>query len=256
MNNTRYVVILGTILLASIVARPLLGGSANFIRGDVNDDGSFDIGDAIAGLDYLFGSTTLECVDALDANDDGGADIADAISILATLFSGGADPAAPFPSCGSDPTPDGLTCDAFATCCGGPDAYEPNETIAQCSWLGVITDSAPFPAGTVNPGFETLTEEDWFCFHIDDDIGGIVNPLVSIPNIPPGAEIELWVTWFCTITGQSGFEAITSGGASSMQLSPVFICGGVLDSMDISFCVRQVGGPITCETLLVEWGDN
>ncbi|MCA8960512.1 MAG: hypothetical protein KDC38_08365 [Planctomycetes bacterium] len=120
-----------------------------FTRGDVNGDGLFDIGDAVAGLDHLFGGATLACDDALDANDDGGKDIGDAVSILATLFSGGSPPPAPFPDCGEDPTADALTCDVYDACGGCvEDAYEPNEFQSQCAQLGAIDDTTPFPAGT------------------------------------------------------------------------------------------------------------
>ena len=77
---------------------------------DANADGAVDIADAIAALAYLFTSGPASCLSALDANDDGAADIADPISVLGYLFSGGTAPSAPFPGCGSDPTPDALDC--------------------------------------------------------------------------------------------------------------------------------------------------
>lgn len=84
-----------------------------FVRGDVNQDGGVDIGDAVATLGYSFGGTIPgNCLSALDTNDDSGIDISDAVSVLAYLFSAGGEPPAPFPSCGEDPTPDGIACDA------------------------------------------------------------------------------------------------------------------------------------------------
>ncbi len=84
-----------------------------FSRGDCNNDGLFDIGDAIAELDILFGGTgPAACDDACDANDDGLFDIGDPISVLSTLFAMGDSPPAPsFPECGLDPTDDLLGCD-------------------------------------------------------------------------------------------------------------------------------------------------
>jgi hypothetical protein len=46
--------------------------------------------------------------DACDTNDDGRFDIADAVYILSYVFDGGPPPPPPFPDCGIDPTPDDL----------------------------------------------------------------------------------------------------------------------------------------------------
>lgn len=89
--------------------------AANFIRGDTNQDGSHDISDAVNSLTYLFAGATNTCIDALDANDDGSCDISDTVFLLSYLFAGGDDPTAPFPGCGSDPTADSISCDAFNT---------------------------------------------------------------------------------------------------------------------------------------------
>lgn len=91
--------------------------AGQFIRGDSNADGGFDIADPVNTLAFLFsGGAPLTCMDAGDANDDGGIDISDAVFSLSALFSGGASPSAPHPSCGIDPTADTLTCDSFAAC--------------------------------------------------------------------------------------------------------------------------------------------
>ncbi|MEM7261596.1 MAG: plastocyanin/azurin family copper-binding protein [Planctomycetota bacterium] len=87
-----------------------------FVRGDCNTDGGLDISDAIAGLGGLFSGSSITCDDACDVNDDGGFDIADMIFLLSNLFGGGAEPSAPFPACGLDPTDDGLECDMFSPC--------------------------------------------------------------------------------------------------------------------------------------------
>ena len=60
------------------------GGEPEFSRGDCNADGSFNIADAIFGLDILFGGmgTIAPCQDSCDANDDGGFNIADNIYML------------------------------------------------------------------------------------------------------------------------------------------------------------------------------
>lgn len=87
---------------------------ADFIRGDLNEDGTFNLVDALVALGILFGSIPAPgCPDRLDVNDDQTTDVADAVDLLNYLFFAGAPtPAAPFPNCGPDPTPDGLGCAA------------------------------------------------------------------------------------------------------------------------------------------------
>ena len=91
---------------------------ASFVRGDCNQDGGQDIGDAVSLLDYLFaGAADPACADACDSNDDGILDIADPIYLFTYLFSGGAAPAAPFPGCGLDGTgADPTGCGSHSSC--------------------------------------------------------------------------------------------------------------------------------------------
>ncbi|MEM7260424.1 MAG: proprotein convertase P-domain-containing protein [Planctomycetota bacterium] len=103
--------------LASRYVKALAGFEAPgdlFRRGDANIDGSFDIGDAVATLGFLFTAAlpVPPCSDAMDSNDDGTIDVADAIfSLSALFFASSPQPPAPGPYvCGHDPTDDGLDC--------------------------------------------------------------------------------------------------------------------------------------------------
>lgn len=115
-----------------------------FIRGDVNQDKSYDVQDAVFILTDLFGGgASSDCMDAGDVNDDGTYTIADALYILINLrpqppqklppviyvdLSGvqkiidipvgepGQNPPQPYPECGIDPTPDALGCKSFIPC--------------------------------------------------------------------------------------------------------------------------------------------
>ncbi|MBN1422439.1 MAG: hypothetical protein JXP34_26925 [Planctomycetes bacterium] len=85
-------------------------GEPHFKRGDCNDDGSLDIADPIALLNYMFAKGPAPgCLDWADANDDGKLDIADPI-VIAIYVTGGGGPLmkAPLEECGPDPTPDDL----------------------------------------------------------------------------------------------------------------------------------------------------
>lgn len=89
----------------------------SFKRGDANADGELNVTDGVFVLSHLFsGGGAPPCMKAADANDTGVLDLTDAVLVLNFLFSAGAEPAAPFEECGLDPTPDELTCDAFAPC--------------------------------------------------------------------------------------------------------------------------------------------
>ena len=95
-----------------------LGPPATFFtRIDTNADSTANIADAIFVLGYLFGGgSSPPCLDAADANDDGKIDIADAIAVLGYLFGGLPTLPEPFETCGEDPTPDDLGCEAFLPC--------------------------------------------------------------------------------------------------------------------------------------------
>jgi hypothetical protein len=88
------------------------------VRGDADGNGTLGITDPIAILLHVAGDEEpiLECLDAADADDSGAVNITDAAFILASLFQGGAEPPAPFPTCGPDPTDDGLGCKAYGAC--------------------------------------------------------------------------------------------------------------------------------------------
>jgi alpha-glucosidase (family GH31 glycosyl hydrolase) len=99
----------------TVFVAPVLDGL--FARGDPNADGSSDLADPVFLLSYLFGGTAAPpCMKSADANDDGAADISDAIYVLRFLFGQGPPPPAPFGACGQDPSPDGLSCEAFGPC--------------------------------------------------------------------------------------------------------------------------------------------
>ena len=99
--------------IATALAPPC---SEEFIRGDVNGDGGVDIADAVNTLGYLFTGDLISCEVAADSNDDSAVNVADAIYLLGYLFSGTANPPAPHPNCGADPTPDSLGCTNSGSC--------------------------------------------------------------------------------------------------------------------------------------------
>jgi hypothetical protein len=81
-----------------------------FARGDVDDSGSMDLGDAVRILSVLFQGGEIRCEDAADTNDDGGLNVTDPIYLLDHLFRGGPAPPTPAAEPGEDPTEDSLAC--------------------------------------------------------------------------------------------------------------------------------------------------
>ena len=82
----------------------------------MTSDGRLALEDALGLLEWLFRGRGLACRDAADVNDDGRLDLTDAIQLLGYLFRGEGPPPPPFPACGPDPTPDGLSCAGAGGC--------------------------------------------------------------------------------------------------------------------------------------------
>ena len=91
---------------------------SQFVRGDVNGDGSHDVSDAISILTCLALDVACPtCSDTGDANDDGTMNVADAAYLIAWRFARGAAPPAPFPECGNDPSDDDPMTECFQPVC-------------------------------------------------------------------------------------------------------------------------------------------
>ena len=90
-----------------------------FRRGDANGDGQINLSDPVSALSHLFaggGGAPLTCIKSADTNDDGQVNLTDPVFHLNHLFASGPAPSPPGETCGSDPTPDDLTCSVDAGC--------------------------------------------------------------------------------------------------------------------------------------------
>jgi len=97
-------------LLASVSVTVTRGLGVEFVRGDTNRDGRFDLTDPLATLLYVVGELDLSCPDAADADDSGIVDTTDAVRGLEFIFRRGPPPPPPFPAAGRDVTEDELEC--------------------------------------------------------------------------------------------------------------------------------------------------
>jgi len=109
------VAVLGSLLLTFAAGGSLAADGPVFLRGDANSDGRVSISDAVMLRRYEFnGERPPACLDAGDVDDNGQLDLTDLVRLVSALFLGGIDISAPFPTPGTDPTPDDDTpCDAY-----------------------------------------------------------------------------------------------------------------------------------------------
>ncbi|HLU48060.1 MAG TPA: thrombospondin type 3 repeat-containing protein, partial [Planctomycetota bacterium] len=161
---------------------------AGFIRGDVDGSGGLEVSDAIRIFGHLFlgAPSVLSCADAADVSDRGQVDLSSGIYLLGYLFLGGPPPAAPFPECGEDLTPDALGCDEPKGC---PDVGSESDLDSD----GVPNEKDNCPL-TPNLGQE------------DQDRDGVGDACDNCPAVPnPGQ--ELGACWSLSLDEQ--FTAVS-----------------------------------------------
>ncbi len=89
-------------LLASTTVEVSSMAAPQFVRGDVDGNGSLNVSDPIRTLLHLFVGQEIACRDAADVDDDESLNISDAILLLEYIFRDGTPPAPPFPELGPD----------------------------------------------------------------------------------------------------------------------------------------------------------
>ncbi len=140
-----------TLLVLAIFALSTLSAAddGNFVRGDVTGNGVIDIADPINLLSYLFVPSTPVpgCLDALDVDDSGSVTIGDAINVLDFLFALGTPPPSPWPNCGTDRSPDSVTCATSQDNCASGTSWDPEPPLATAKGAAV---AALMPDGLVH----------------------------------------------------------------------------------------------------------
>jgi len=113
LRHTRTVFLAGLWLLACLASSPRVPAQ-EFVRGDMNGDGSATTADAHYLLSWLFrGGAAVECRSASDVDDNGTVNLTDAVRLLTHRVLGGATPCMPYPTPGNDTTPDDLDCASY-----------------------------------------------------------------------------------------------------------------------------------------------
>ncbi len=232
------------VLVALLAVAAPVSGQSHFLRGDTNDDGSVDIGDALFLLTNLFtGGADPICLDTADANDDGGKDIGDAVYLLSFLFTAGPPPAAPYPTWELDPTPDALSCKGTIvvhnTPITGAETWSKNETHVlegqvEVAAGGVLTIEA---GTTVLGDFDT---QGFLVVNVGGQLianGSAVAPIVFTSEMPVGSRNTAdWGGVIVLGPGQTnwpGNVGIPEGLPASSSTGGDFVYGG--DPVDTSF---------------------
>jgi succinyl-diaminopimelate desuccinylase len=114
------------VVCLSLIAVVPVSGQQQFVRGDVDQDETIDLADAIKIFRHTFFDNVelvAQCADAADTDDNGRLGIFDGLRVLHFyFFSRGnrgnrGNLSLPFPECGLDPTPDDpLGCESHAYC--------------------------------------------------------------------------------------------------------------------------------------------
>lgn len=110
--------LVGALVLILVMGASAVTGGAHaadaagerFLRGDANGDGRLSLSDVLAILHHIHKGKPLPCVDAGDVDDSGSINATDFGYLLGTIFWRHSPPPPPYPSVGSDPTPDDLDC--------------------------------------------------------------------------------------------------------------------------------------------------
>jgi hypothetical protein len=217
----------------------LLGGAfsagearaVDFIRGDLNGDGSTSIADAYYLLAHVFrGEFRLDCVEAGDADGNGYVNMTDALRILNRLFLGIGTIPAPYPDAGP-PGASGLGCAAYgngthrtdpaakltvldAVAPGGADDRA-SITLALSSSLAITGYSCTLLVGSSIAGSYIFEVED-LSGTIDPDgsfssacFDGEVLRIAFLPStsqcnfIPPGSAVPVLEISLCLASGMA-----------------------------------------------------
>ncbi len=211
------------LLVASFAAPTVADAQHAFTRGDINQDSSVSIVDAISLLSYLFAGLPGQvpaCNDAADVNDDGHISLSDPIVLLTNLFGGGGPlPAPTNGECGADPTADALGCDNFAGCTSLTGKW-------QLSYTEVGNDCGkPLESGTT----EVMIRQNGDVIDLEIGDQGGVSRYVGFQN---GTTIELFGAQVASnysssmnflLTVSAAGNSIV-GSAFQLQEEPIGIC--------------------------------
>ncbi len=246
-SSTTYC-ILSLVFLGALVvlAPPAAADDAEFVRGDVNQDGKISITDSLFLKRYLYsGGLEPRCLDAADLFDDGKVTILDEILSLVILF----DPAGcltvnserlcnyvlpePYPLPGLDPTADDLPCSEYEVVPGQPT----DDIIRVGSVTAVPGSEVSVPIFVKNSvplqAFQLVIEVDPSLFEVVTDFGG--NGHSVAPDFS-GTEIEAIMNEYDPhAEGQPGITAVTA-----LEGTGCVAIGGLLHLFyEIEFPVHQ-----------------
>ena len=191
---------------------------ADFLRGDANRDGTFNISDAITQVKVSLGAgRPLSCADAADANDDGRVNLADALTAIQYLLFDGVRPAYPGPfTTGPD-----LTCDPLD--CADAEVSTPGVLLSEIMYQQRLTNSQS-PAEFVELYNRTDVDIDLGGHLFTDGVrfafpDGTVIPARDFLLVVRDADIPTWRREPAASKVVGSFEGTLSNGGERVTLN-------------------------------------
>ncbi|MBI4606958.1 MAG: hypothetical protein HY721_33765, partial [Planctomycetes bacterium] len=130
--------------LGLVCGRPAALRSADFVRGDANQDGRITVADPHFVFGHIFRTSgDVSCDKALDFDDNGRVQLTDAVRTLMHLFEDRPAPPQPFPDPGPDPTDDDLPCESY----GGGQAID--DAAAEMRVLDAVAEGGTNPRASL-----------------------------------------------------------------------------------------------------------
>jgi hypothetical protein len=134
---------------------------------------------------------------------------------------------------------------------GDLDDYEPNDSLSQAHYLAEIRD-CDRDEFSISANINPSKNDDWYKVHVRDRFGCIVDPRVTLSNVPSGQAYRL-CAWYKCDGDDSVFTDcvdVVSGGNSSVDFNPQ--CGGSDDAGHLEIQVdSQTPGSCSYYTLTI-----
>lgn len=137
--------------------------------------------------------------------------------------------------------------------------------------LGEITDDAGYPYDTAEGDIFPITDQDWYVWHVTDELFADVDPRAGLSARPVGVPWELCLYFQCDgdtdsvgcegdgtphslVEGEiEGCCAVSTEASTSITLAPS--CDGLDDSGNVYVRISRQSGTATCEGYTLTWGD-
>ena len=245
------------IVSVGVVPMPL-AAQTDFVRGDCLGDGNVEFGDLIYMLCVFCDPGPIFCFDACDANDDGIYGLLDPIYLLNYLFEGDVPPPAPFPTCGADPTGDGLACNNYQHDCQTPPLPPPLDP----GFIFSIADGVGAPGETISVAVQLEIVEGGNTLAACSFGVGHAPAALTLTGVQPGVDVgEVGYSnvqthdggWTTAIIVSFWLDELFLPGNYQVATAQYQVLGDVGEVTSIDF-IDTLGDPPIATRVVPEWG--